>query len=35
MLAGKRYCAIPCDGELAVAVGSLSPLNGHLDQVLY
>ena len=35
MFAGKRYCAIPSDGELAVAVGSLSPFTGHpADQVL-
>ena len=35
MFAGKRYCAIPSDAELAVAVGSLSPLPGHqADQVL-
>ena len=34
MSAGKRYCAIPSDGELAVAIGSLSPLPGHPYQVL-
>ena len=33
VFAGKRYCAIPSDGELAAAIGSLSSLPGHPDQV--